>query len=73
MKLDQLKIIRKQRGLTREELAEISGISRDTINALENGRTNAENVKISTLVALAKTLKCKILDLLPKEYAKKMK
>ena len=73
MKLDQLQIIRKQRGLTREELAELSGVSKDTIQALENGRTNAENVKISTLVRLAKALKCRVLDLLPNEYKKKMR
>jgi transcriptional regulator with XRE-family HTH domain len=35
-----IKIARKQRKLTREKLAEVSGVSRARIEALENGRVS---------------------------------
>ena len=37
---NRLEEIRKQRGLTQEELAEVLGVSRQTVNSLENGRYN---------------------------------
>jgi len=37
---NRLEEIRKQKGLTQEELAEALGVSRQTINSLENGRYN---------------------------------
>mgnify|MGYP000598259419 FL=1 len=37
---NRLEEIRKQKGLTQEELAEVLGVSRQTINSLENGRYN---------------------------------
>ena len=41
-------------GMTQEELAEKSGISRQTINALENGKVN--NVMMATMVSIARAL-----------------
>jgi len=35
-----LEEIRKQRGITQEELAEVLEVSRQTISSLENGRYN---------------------------------
>ena len=49
-----LKVARVQAGLTQSELAERSGISRVTINMIENDVT--KNVKSSTMIAIAKAL-----------------
>lgn len=37
---NRLEEIRKQRGITQEELAEVLEVSRQTIGSLENGRYN---------------------------------
>ena len=50
----QLKVVRENKGLTQEELENRSGISRQTISAIENGKN--VNVKSGTLKALAKAL-----------------
>lgn len=50
----RLKEIREEKGMTQEELENKSGISRQTISAIENGRTN--NVMSGTLTALADAL-----------------
>ena len=62
-KLSKLKEIRTSKKLSRRELALLSGIPEITIQSLETGITNPNNVKLSTLIALAKALKCKIADL----------
>lgn len=66
MKLN-LKELRNARGLTMQELASISGVTKDTINSIENDRINNEEIRLSTLIKLCKALKCKMSDLLPKE------
>ena len=63
--LNRLQKLRKQAGLTQEELSNSAEVSRKSINAIENG------VYVpSTVLALkiARTLKCKVEDLfkLPK-------
>ena len=65
--LGNLEIIRKKRGLTRRELALLSGVKEITIHHLEKGATDVNNVKLSTLVKLAKALHCKVIDLLDNE------
>ena len=45
---------REALGMTQEQLAEKSGVSRQTISAIENGKTN--NVMSGTLTALADAL-----------------
>ena len=50
----RLKEIREEKGMTQEQLEIKSGISRQTISAIENGRTN--NVMSGTLTALADAL-----------------
>ena len=67
MKLTNLELIRKQRGLSRRELADLSCVSQATITALEYGTNDAFNVKLSTLIALAKALEVKVIDLIPNE------
>ena len=58
--LNRLQELRKQAGLTQEELSNRAEVSRKSINAIENG------VYVpSTVLALkiARTLKCKVEDL----------
>ena len=50
----RLKEIREEKKMTQEELEAKSGISRQTISAIENNR--AENVMVGTLLALANAL-----------------
>ena len=72
MKLDELKKIRKDRHLSRKDLAKLSGIPMITIASLENGVNNVENVKLSTIMSLAKALKVKVRTILPEEMAKRL-
>lgn len=58
--LNNLESIRKSAGLTQKDLSNLAGVSRVSINAIENG------VYVpSTVLALkiAKTLKCSVEDL----------
>ena len=66
-RLKELERIRKEKSFTREELEKLSGVKRETIQALEQGKTNVDNVKLSTLISLAKALHCKVIDLLDKD------
>ena len=66
----ELKILRKSKNLTRDELSELSGVPKVTIQTLEDGKVDTDNVKLSTLVKLAKALHCKVIDLLDKELQK---
>lgn len=50
----KIKEFREARGMTQEELAVSSGISRGTISALENGTTRTTTTK--TLLQIAKAL-----------------
>lgn len=65
MKLENLEIIRKRKGLSRRELADLSNVNQGTITALEYGSNDAFNVKLSTLIALASALEVKVIDLVP--------
>lgn len=51
---NNLSDVRKDKGLTQEELAEKSGISRVTIANIERGAVT--NLKISTMLSLANAL-----------------
>lgn len=62
-----LKEIRKEKGFTRAKLSELSKIPLITIKSLENGFNDPKNAKLSTLVALARALKCKVRDFYPNE------
>lgn len=50
----RLKEIREEKGLTQERLEELSGVSRQTISAIENN-TNYQ-AKTGTLLALANAM-----------------
>ena len=58
--LNNLEELRKSSGLTQQDLSESAGVSRKSINAIENGIYVP-----STVLALkiSKTLKCKVEDL----------
>ena len=58
---------RQARGLSQRELGELSGVHEMTIKALENGTNNPDEAKLSTLIKLAKALKCKVRDFYPCE------
>lgn len=64
-----LKDIRLKKGISRTKLAELSKIDTETIKSLETGRNDPRNAKLSTLVALAKALKCRVKNFYPKEKA----
>lgn len=72
-RLFKLEQLRKEKNLTREDLALMSGLSKATIEALERGRTNVDNIKLSTLIALATVLDVKVVDLLPKKLQNKIR
>ena len=63
-RLHNLERIRKEKGFTRLELSKLSGVHPATINALERGLNNVDDVKLSTLINLAKALHCQVVDLL---------
>ena len=55
---NRLREYREKRGMTQEELSRMSGISRATISALENGK--ALCVKTDTLTKLADAVEEKV-------------
>lgn len=66
-KLSNLKEIREKKGFSRRELSVLSGVNQNTINFLENGWNNTDNVRLSTLIKLSKALHCKVVDLVDKD------
>lgn len=56
----RVKEFREQQNMTQEELERRSGVSRQTISAIENDRVRAEDVKVGTLLALAAALETTI-------------
>lgn len=61
---ERLKRVRRERGMTQEDLADASGVSRDLIAKLEQGRR--QTARISTLSRLANGLDCEIGELVDK-------
>ena len=62
-----LEELRKTRKLSRRELAELSGVNENTIAALESGKNDPSEAKLSTLIKLAKALNCRVRDFYPDE------
>ena len=56
-----LKVIREKKGYSKRYLAKISGISRKTIEIIEN--KDSSNTKLSTVESLAKALEVKTKEL----------
>lgn len=65
--LHNLERIRKEQHLSRRELELLSGVKQVSIHHLEKGLVDVNNVKLSTLIKLAKALHCKVVDLLEKD------
>ena len=62
-----LKLIRERKKMSRQELANKSGVHAQTIEKLESGKNNPYDAKMSTLIKLAKGLGCKVKDFYPCE------
>ena len=62
--LHNLERIRNEQNLSRRELSLLSGVNETTIQRLEKGIYNVNMVKLGTLIALAKALHCRVVDLL---------
>ena len=62
--MDELRRIRKLRGLSQQQLADRAGVGQDTISGLELGRHTPQG---RTLQKLAHALNCDIADLYPRE------
>lgn len=58
---DRLRRIRRERGMTQEELADASGISRDLVSMLERGTRGS--ARLSTVAALANGLDCEVSEI----------
>ena len=56
----RVKEFREAQNMTQEELERRSGVSRQTISAIENDKVRAEDVKVGTLLALASALRTTI-------------
>jgi transcriptional regulator with XRE-family HTH domain len=62
----ELKRIREEAGITQTGLAEVSGVSRETINRVEKGKISP---RVETLEKLADVLDAKVGDFFPKAQA----
>jgi len=59
----RLKTARKRRGLTQEALANLSGVSLNTIRAYERKGKDLNKAQFEIVVRLAKALKCDVTEL----------
>ena len=66
--MTKLQYWRIEKGMTREELGEKSGLSGTTVMRIERGDAAAENVRIGTLANLAKALNVKLTDIIEDEF-----
>ena len=57
---EKIKMLRKEKDMTQDKLAELSGLSRQTVIAIESGK--AENVTTGTLEAIATALGVSVRD-----------
>lgn len=71
--LTRLEKVRRKKGLTRIQLVRLSGVSKATIQKLEDSSYLFDDIKLSTLIKLSKALRVKPSEILPLEIAKKIK
>lgn len=57
---ENIKRIRKEKGLTQKKLGELCGIAESNIRKYENGK---QNPKVDTLKKIAKALECQVSDI----------
>ena len=68
----KFKKIRKSKGFSARRLAELSGVSIQTIQFYDQNILNINNAKINTLAKLVHVLECDITDVLEDENLIKM-
>ncbi|MDE5753740.1 MAG: helix-turn-helix transcriptional regulator [Oscillospiraceae bacterium] len=61
---NNIKEMREKKGLTRKELAELSGVHYKKVTDYENQYVHTENITVGNLYKIAQALECKIDDLL---------
>lgn len=61
---DKLQSVRKGRGLSQAQLAEITGINARMIQHYEQGRKDLNAARLSTILKLCKALDCRMSDIL---------
>lgn len=65
-KMNNLKKLRTDKGLTQKELAERSGVKLGTLQKYESGERNIRKATIELGIALAEALSCNVPDLIDK-------
>lgn len=58
--MNKVKVYREEQKMSQEQLASVSGVSRQTISVLEN--SEEYDVKIGTMIAIANALGKKVQD-----------
>ncbi|MCM1220461.1 MAG: helix-turn-helix transcriptional regulator [Lachnospiraceae bacterium] len=61
---NNIRELREQNGISRKELAELSGVHYNKISDYENNYIKTENITVGNIYRIAKALKCTIEDLL---------
>lgn len=73
----RVRLLREERGLTQEELAQAAGISRNQLQNIENSRNNVRdaqgrqgrgNPRLDTVWSLAGALQVEVADLVPHRH-----
>ena len=62
-----LKTIRESRGITRQQLSELSGVNVRMIERYEQGERDINGAKIKTLLRICKALGCNLEDIIDDE------
>ena len=61
---NRIKAAREAKGITRKQLAEMTGLHYNKIGNYETGYFKIENIPVGNLYLIAKALECKIDDLI---------
>lgn len=67
---NSLKVIRKKKKITQEQLSELVGVSRQSINAIERGKYTPSTVLALKISEIFNTSVNKIFELEPSDYQK---
>ena len=69
-KLLHLQRIRKEKGITLEKLAKLTGLNIQTIQKIESGFTPIKSVKLGTLIDIANALGVNVADIVGDDLSK---
>lgn len=67
---NSLKVVRKKKKITQEQLSELVGVSRQSINAIERGKYTPSTVLALKISDIFNTSVNKIFELEPSDYQK---